>query len=393
MQDQNALEQNKTPSISIGGRSLSIGQLLLGIIVLAVIGFLIVGSLNQPDTTDSFSFAPTSSFPVLALIALMGGLLSFLSPCTLPILPAYFAFAFQGGRSTIAANTFAFMLGLATMFSLTGAAASTLGTILYNQSNLILLLGGSVVIVFGIMSLIGQGFGGISKASQHERSTSVGGSFVFGLTFAVGWSSCVGPIYGIILALAATTASVSQGMMLLFIYALGLGLPLMVMSAIFGRASRDSFIWRALRGKGWEKQTNNVVVAAIWAVGAWLIAMPLIRYAFPTFNLDGTNPLIDWEIPFFGGMEIGLSIGITEIALLLLLIGIGALFAYATQGGVVARTLHLHSTQLFSGVLFILMGVLLVNNMLSIFNGLAETDLALRMLDIEDAFLSFFFDR
>ena len=165
------------------GRSIAVG---IGILIVA---FLIIGTINDANTPDpEFSFGIQSqSFLVLAFLAFGGGLLSFLSPCTLPILPAYFAFAFQSGRSTIAANTMMFLLGLATMFSLLGAGASALGRVLQQSQQVILLVGGAAVLIFGVVSLMGGGFGGMKAASTVERDTSLGGSFVFGLTFAVGW--------------------------------------------------------------------------------------------------------------------------------------------------------------------------------------------------------------
>ena len=87
-------------------RTLPLTKILVGIFAALLIGFLIYGTLNRPAEPDiTTSLLTSSSFPVLALLAFAGGLFSFLSPCTLPILPAYFAFAFRGGRTTIAANT------------------------------------------------------------------------------------------------------------------------------------------------------------------------------------------------------------------------------------------------------------------------------------------------
>ena len=218
-------------------RGLSVGKIIvLGTVVLVVI-FLIVGTINQtsaPPPTFAFGLQ-TQPFLVLSVLAFGGGLLSFLSPCTLPILPAYFAFAFQSGRKQIALNTLAFLLGLATMFSLLGAGASAIGSVLRDSQGMIMLIGGALILVFGVMSLLGSGFTGFKQEEESPRSATLGGSFAFGLTFAVGWSSCVGPILGTVLTMAATTGSVLRGSMLLFIYALGLGLPLLLVSTLFGR--------------------------------------------------------------------------------------------------------------------------------------------------------------
>jgi cytochrome c-type biogenesis protein len=247
-------------------RSLSPLQLIvLGIVALVAI-FLVVGTITQ-STSQEQVFNPMADqpFTVLATLAFIGGMLSFASPCTLPILPAYFAFAFQSGRKHIALNTIVFMLGLATVFSIMGAGASAIGRILRENQSLIMLLAGSLVIVFGVMSLMGKGFSGVQQQQEERtRNTGLGGSYFFGMTFAVGWTSCIGPILGIVLAMAGTTASVSRGMMLLFIYALGLGLPLIIVSTFFGRASRQSMLWRALRGKGWTVSTHAMIIGLLF---------------------------------------------------------------------------------------------------------------------------------
>lgn len=216
-------------------------NIMIGVGVLMAL-LIVVGIINDASA-ETNPFVTQQPFIVLALLAFVGGTLSFLAPCTLPILPAYFAFASQSGRSQIAANTVVFMLGVATVFSLFGASASALGGLLRQNQELILLIGGSLVVLFGVMSLIGKGFTGMAQddagGSGQTDSTSYGGTFVFGMTFAAGWSSCIGPILGIMLTMAATTSSVLRGGILLFIFALGLGLPLVLVSTFIGRADRN----------------------------------------------------------------------------------------------------------------------------------------------------------
>jgi cytochrome c biogenesis protein CcdA len=310
----------------------------------------------------------------LAILALVGGLLSFLSPCTLPILPAYFAFAFQSGRKQIAANTMIFMLGLASMFAILGASASALGRLLLQNQQLILLFGGSLVLIFGVMSLLGKGFTGMSQSSGSAvNNRSLWGSFIFGLTFAVGWSSCVGPILGAVLTLAAQTASVAQGTMLLFIYALGLGLPLIIISTFFGRASRDSLLWRVMKGKGYELNAHMLVVGLIWAMAAWVILVAAAEYAFRNFD-------------FLAGQVVT---PVHVIGLLLISLAGGTLWVF-TMPGDHRTNLHLHSTQAISGILFILMGVALLFSELTYLNQVVPPDLAIWFADFEDKFVLFF---
>jgi cytochrome c-type biogenesis protein len=381
------VQDHQQKRFTIGQRSVTLSQMLIGGAILVVLAFLIYGSINHANAPQDNAFGiQTQPFLVLAVLAFAGGFLSFVSPCTLPILPAYFAFAFQSGRTQIAANTTAFMLGLATMFSLTGAIASFVGTFLIQNQQLILLLGGGLVIVFGVISLLGKGFGGIKQDGQ-ERSTTLGGSFVFGMTFAVGWSSCVGPILGAVATMAATTGSVLRGSMLLFIYALGLGLPLLLVSTLFGRASRDSLVWRVLRGKGWDREVSGLLVAALWAYGLWLIAVPLIRFTFPEINIDA-NPIIQFALPIFS-VRLPISLSGMELGMLAIFMAAGALWVL-TQPGQRRVTLQLHSTQLVSGVLFLMLGALLLNSQLAIFNGLVSPELAERFANIEDVLINLF---
>jgi cytochrome c-type biogenesis protein len=356
-------------------RSLSTMQLIvLGIMALIIV-FLIVGTVTQSSAPEPvFGGLQTQPFLVLASLSFFAGMLSFASPCTLPILPAYFAFAFQSGRKQIALNTLVFMLGLAATFSVFGAGASALGRVLRQNQSLIMLIGGAMVLIFGVMSLLGKGFTGFQKQDEEVRNNTLGGSFLFGMTFAIGWSSCVGPILGTVLTMAGATASVTRGMMLLFIYAMGLGLPLVIVSTFFGRASRQSLFWRVIRGRGWNVQVSTLLVGAVWALAIWRILVAAAQYAFDNFET-------------FAGQSVtpGLEIGLLVVAL------VGAALWVFTSPGEGRRTmLHLHTTQLLSGGLFILLGVLLLNGTLASFNSLVPPDLAVWFAGIEDKVIGFF---
>jgi cytochrome c-type biogenesis protein len=353
----------------------SLTQLVLAGTAALVVIFLIVGTVTQSSGPQpQFQFGiQTQPFLVLALLAFAAGLLSFASPCTLPILPAYFAFAFQSGRKQIALNTLVFMLGLATMFSLMGAGASAIGQTLRESQYLLLLLGGAIVLIFGVMSLLGKGFGGFQQQEAPAQNRTLGGSYLFGLTFAVGWSSCVGPILGAVLTMAATTSSALQGGMLLFIYTLGLGLPLVVVSTLFGRASRKSLFWRLLRGKGWEVETHLLLVTLVWATAVGYILFAVADYAALTSSLLGGQ-----------GLTLVHQIGIGLIVLL------GALLWTFTSPNGRRVTVNLHSTQIISGLLLVLLGVLMLNGSLAAFNNLIPPDLALWFVDFEDALVEFF---
>jgi len=194
------------------------------------------------------------------------------------------------------------------------------------------------------------------------------------LSFAVGWTSCIGPILGAVLTLAAQTTSVWNGMMLLFIYTLGLGLPLLIVSTFFGRMSRQSLFWRALRGKGWEVNTHVFVVAFVWALAIWRILVAVLDFAFFNFSTFAGQSVTIWH----------------ELGLLLVAV-LGAALWVFTGSEERRITVHLHSTQLISGVLFVLLAVLMLNGALTQINALfGQYEFSEWFVLLEERFVSFF---
>lgn len=182
--------------------------------------------------------------PLLFLTALAAGMVSFASPCVLPLVPAYLGFI--TGRSAeelhsargqvrveILTQGIAFVLGLAIIFALLGASASVLGrTLLQNQERLYQ-VGGLIVVVFGLQML------GITRIPLLARTARVAdvtpnvqrthlGAFAMGLAFGAGWTPCVGPFLAGLLGLASQQDTVGAGVLLLLVYALGLGIPFLL---------------------------------------------------------------------------------------------------------------------------------------------------------------------
>lgn len=229
----------KRPSrLMLAGVALGVALALL-IILLSLNG----GQAQAPGVNTSLG--------ILLPAAFFAGLLSFLSPCTLPILPAYFAFSFQAKRQNVVLMTVTFFLGLATTIILLGATATALSNLLWNFLPQLTVIGGIVVMGFGVMNLLGKGFAG--PQVQERPTTTLLGSYVYGATFALGWTACVGPILGSIFTLLATQGvGIVQGAVLAFVYALGLGAPLILISTFFSRLGQGTAFWRFIKGRGFE---------------------------------------------------------------------------------------------------------------------------------------------
>lgn len=223
--------------------------MLIGGIVIIVLLVILILSINTGNIGVMASTGGASVL-ILAIPAFLAGILSFLSPCTLPILPAYFAFTCQANRQNIVTMTIAFFLGLATTMTLLGTGV-TAGSAFLPDPNTLSFWGGLIVIGFGVMSLLGKGFAGPQMQVRH--SASVAGSYLYGATFALGWTACVGPILGALLTLLASQGlAILQGTILSFIYAMGLGLPLIIMATFFSRLGNGSRFWQIVRGRGFD---------------------------------------------------------------------------------------------------------------------------------------------
>ena len=185
------------------------------------------------------------------LIALTAGIISFLSPCVLPIVPPYLAYmsgvtlndmssVAAARRKAVIAALF-FVMGLSTVFLILGFTASIFGAFFLQNQVLIARLSGIVVIIFGLHFL---GVFRIPFLDQEARldagdkgGTSFG-AYILGLAFAFGWTPCIGPQLGAILSLAASEASVTRGTLLLGVYAAGLGIPFLLAAMFITRATQ-----------------------------------------------------------------------------------------------------------------------------------------------------------
>ena len=187
-----------------------------------------------------------AAFLPAAMVALLAGILSFLSPCVLPIVPPYLAYMTgvgvgglkSGERSAVVPALF-FVLGLSTVFLLMGIAASAFGRLFLQYQEYLVKASGVVIVIMGLhfLRLFRIPFLDTeARMDVGDRGGSALGAYVLGLAFAFGWTPCIGPQLGMILSLAAGGAAVERGMALLAIYALGLGVPFLLSAIFINRA-------------------------------------------------------------------------------------------------------------------------------------------------------------
>ncbi len=176
------------------------------------------------------------------IIAFLAGIFGILTPCSLAILPAFFAYSFKEKRQ-ITKMTFVFFLGFTPIFVMFGLIASFLGKsfAIFQQSNdNLIIIAGILIIFFGFMALFGKGFAGININRKSNKSTW--GIFLFGVLFAIGFTACMGPILiGILLIAGVLQNYVYAGFLMLF-YSLGLFVPLFLISISFDKYNFSRFM-------------------------------------------------------------------------------------------------------------------------------------------------------
>ncbi|MBN8189236.1 MAG: cytochrome c biogenesis protein CcdA [Rhodobacteraceae bacterium] len=220
-------------------------------------------------------------------VALFAGVISFLSPCVLPIVPPYLAFMSgvslaemeAGGRARLRAFTAAlfFVLGLSTVFVLLGFTASWLGTFFLQNQLLLARISGVVVIVFGLHFLHVFRIPFLDREARIETGDTGGsafGAYILGLAFAFGWTPCIGPQLGAILSMAASEASIARGTALLAVYAAGLGLPFLLAAIFLSRAM--GLMTRIKRHMGLIEKVMGLLLVAV--------GLMLLTGAFSAFS-------------------------------------------------------------------------------------------------------------
>lgn len=222
------------------------------------------------------------------MIAIVAGLLSFLSPCVLPIVPPYLAYMggismteMQGGmsgRRRVMLSALFFVLGLSTVFLFLGFTASAFGSFFLQNQEWFSLAAGIIVMIFG-MHFLGIFRIGIMdremRVDAGDQGGSAFGAYVLGLAFAFGWTPCIGPQLGAILTIAASEASLTRGTMLLGVYAMGLGIPFLLVAAFFPRLS-GVMNWM----KRHMDRIEKIMGLLLWTVGLMMLTGQFSAFSY-----------------------------------------------------------------------------------------------------------------
>ena len=212
------------------------------------------------------------------VVAFIAGLISFLSPCVLPIVPPYIAYMSgvalteienRKGRQKIVLTALFFVLGLSTVFIFLGFSASAIGAIFFEYQTLLNTIAGFIIMLFGLHFLGIYRLHFLDREARFEVENYQGtafGSYVLGLAFAFGWTPCIGPQLGAILSLAASNASILKGTVLLAFYAMGLGIPFLIFALFINRL--EGFLKFF---KQYFKIIERIMGLLLWTVGLLML--------------------------------------------------------------------------------------------------------------------------
>ena len=222
------------------------------------------------------------------IVALVAGLLSFLSPCVLPIVPPYLAY--MGGisitdmsgemsaRRRVMLSALFFVLGLSTVFLFLGFTASAFGAFFLQNQDWFVILAGLVVMIFGAHFIGIYRIGFLDReirVDAGDQGGSAFGAYILGLAFAFGWTPCIGPQLGAILSIAASEGSVAKGTALLGVYALGLGLPFLLVAAFFPRLT-GVMAWM----KRHMERIERIMGLLLWTVGLMMLTGQFTDFSY-----------------------------------------------------------------------------------------------------------------
>jgi cytochrome c-type biogenesis protein len=212
----------------------------------------------------------SGSMLVAVPIALLAGIITFVSPCVLPLVPGYLGFVSANVRSRVVLGTVLFVLGFTAVFVSLGVLAGSAGLVFWVREPLVQFVLGLLVMLFGVAMLGGVGFLQRSVKLPNPKVGLAGAPFL-GVVFALGWTPCIGPTLSAVLVLASDAGDPVRGGILAAVYSLGIGIPFLLIAAGFGFAARSvDFIKRHIRAVNIFGGIVLIVLGLLIASGLWL---------------------------------------------------------------------------------------------------------------------------
>ncbi len=222
------------------------------------------------------------------VLTFVEGILTFISPCILPMLPIYYVYLtgtsdnvnssdIKSGRSRLLLNSAGFVTGFTIVFVLMGATVTSLGGFLESNRSLLQKISGLVMVIFGLnfIGILKIGFLNIEKRIPYKiGNLKFLSSIVFGMVFGFGWTPCLGTFLGSALLLAGNSETIFQGMLLLLLYSIGLGIPFIISAVIFEKATG---------AMGWVKKHSRIIniISGILLIAAGILVFTdQLKYLF-----------------------------------------------------------------------------------------------------------------
>jgi len=219
------------------------------------------------------------------LLTFTEGILTFISPCILPMLPIYFSYLAgtsgddkapdAPGRNILITNSIGFVLGFTLVFVALGATVTTLGHFLVSNRNLLQKISGLIMMVFGLnfMGILNLKFLNMEKRLDFKfEKLRFFSSVLFGMVFGFGWTPCLGTFLGSALALAGSSKTIAQGMLLLFLYSAGLGIPFILTSVLFEKTKN------AFRQIQKHSRAISIVSGALLIIAGIMVFTDTLKY-------------------------------------------------------------------------------------------------------------------